>query len=167
MFILGVDDKRNLFYLLSVMKNKVIENNTQAQVRLHSKILKATSTVAELEKELGEVEASEIEEVEKATSDEMVKFTKRQWAICVRKNTRIEIERLVETKNQELIFPHGKFVMVPQGTQLTSPSGFHPDERVFVKPEKGCIIDCLPDSSNMSYYDFTGSRSYEITGFRG
>ena len=134
---------------------KPIKTNKEAQAKLNTQILKVKAKIAGLEKELGTVEALEIKEVEKATTNEMVKFTKRQWAICIVINCCDEIEKLVETRKQELIFPHKKFVMVPEGTQLVSPSGFHPDEKVFVKPEKGCLIDCLPSSSNMSYYDFT------------
>ena len=119
--------------------------------------------IEELEKEitigasmLDDVTREEEDEVNsRKTVEELMSMTPRQWDISKLGTNRALLKRLKETKEQELIFPHGRYLMVPQGSKLLSPSGFHCEEEVFIKPESGCLVDVLPRSSNMGYYDFT------------
>ena len=105
---------------------------------------------------LDDVTKEEEAEVEsRKTIEDLMSMTPRLWDLSNLQSNRTLLKRLRETKEQELILPHGKYVMVPQGSQLISPSGFNPAEEVFIKPDSGCLVDVLPRSSNMEYYDFT------------
>lgn len=131
---------------------KPIKTNEQAQGKLDSEILKVKAEIAGLEDKLGIVDEAEELEVENCP---LMSRTPRQWKISQLQHACRSLKWLKKTKKAELIFPDGKYLMVPKGTKVLSPSGFHPDEKVFLKPEQGCLVDVLPRSSNMGYYDFT------------
>lgn len=134
---------------------KPIKTNEQAQGKLDSEILKVKAEIAGLKAELGIVNKAEKLEVENCPFDELINRTPRQWKISQLQHACRSLKWLNNTKKAELIFPHGKYLMVPKGTKVLSPSGFHPEEKVFLKPEQGCLVDVLPRSSNMGYHDFT------------
>jgi len=131
---------------------KPIKTNEEAQAKLDSKILKVKAEISGLEDKLGIVDEAEELEVENCP---LMDRTLRQWKISQVQHAYRSLKWLNNTKKAELIFPDGKYLMVPKGTKVLSPSGFHPDEKVFLKPEQGCLVDVLPRSSNMGYHDFT------------
>ena len=131
-------------------------NREQAHAKLSAQIEKALHEIATVESTVGDVSEPEDSEIERHTTvEELMARTPRQWSISQLRFNRELVTRLQETKEEELIFPHGKYVMLPKGAELLSPSGFHCDEQVFKKPERGCTVDKLPRSSDMLYYDFT------------
>tara|TARA_B100000497_G_C7509160_1_gene310269 strand:+ start:279 stop:719 length:441 start_codon:yes stop_codon:yes gene_type:complete len=131
---------------------KPIKTNEQAQAKLDSEISKMKAEIAGLKDKLGIVDEAEKLEVENCP---LMSRTPRQWEISQLQHACRSLKWLNNTKKAELIFPDGKYLMVPKGTKVLSPSGFHPDEKVFLKPEQGCLVDVLPRSSNMGYHDFT------------
>ena len=137
-------------------KLQPIMNREQAHAKLNAQIEKALHEIATVESTVGDVSEPEDSEIERHTTvEELMARTPRQWSISQLRFNRELVTRLQETKEEELIFPHGKYVMLPKGAELLSPSGFHCDEQVFKKPERGCTVDKLPRSSDMLYYDFT------------
>ena len=134
---------------------KPIKTNEEAQAKLDSEILKVKAEISGLEEKLGIVDEAEELEVENCPFDQLMNRTPRQWKISQLQHACRSLKWLNNTKKAELIFPDGKYLMVPKGTKVLSPSGFHPDEKVFLKPEQGCLVDVLPRSSNMGYHDFT------------
>ena len=136
--------------------SKPITSMKEAQDKLDQQIEEVEKEITIGASMLDDVTREEEEEVNsRKTMEELMSMTPRQWSISQLQTNRDLLKRLKETKELELIFPHGKYVMVPKGTQLLSPSGFHCEEKVFIKPESGCLVDALPKSSNMGYYDFT------------
>jgi len=136
--------------------SKPITSLKEAHDKLDQQIEEVEKEITMGSQKLGDVTEAEMAEVESHTTDaELLARTARQWEISHIQSDQFLLQRLKETKEQELIFPHGKYVMVPKGTQLLSPSGFRCEEKVFIKPESGCLVDVLPRSSNMGYYDFT------------
>ena len=131
-------------------------NREQAHDKLDAQIEQAIHEITIGEATIGDVSEPEDSEIEShTTTEELMSRTPRQWSISQLRFNRELVTRLQETKEEELIFPHGKYVMLPKGAELLSPSGFHCDEQVFKKPERGCTVDKLPRSSDMVYYDFT------------
>lgn len=65
-----------------------------------------------------------------------------------------QIQMLQKTMTQQLVQVKTPFVLTTQA-QLTSPSGFHPDERVFVLETGHEIlgVETLPRSSNMNAFN--------------
>ena len=136
------------------------------QEALNLKIEEAEAKLKQCREESGNV----TEEIFKAASAKIDKamnemkedpkafaaITPQDWAIISTHNAENNLARMKETADLNLITPHGKFVLVPESFEgLVSPSGFHPDERVFIQPEQGAIVPVLPKSSNMKAYDFT------------
>ena len=136
--------------------SKPITSMKEAQDKLDQQIEEVEKEITIGASMLDDVTREEEEEVNsRKTMEELMSMTPRQWSISQLQTNRDLLKRLKETKKEDLIFPHGKYVMVPKGTQLLSPSGFRCDEQVFIKPESGCLVEKLPRSSNMGYYDFT------------
>ena len=136
--------------------SKPITSMQEAQDKLDRQIEDVEKEIAIGASMLDDVTREEEEEVNnRKTVEELMSMNPRQWSISQLGTNRALLKRLKETKKEELIFPHGRYLMVPKGTQLLSPSGFRCDEQVFIKPESGCLVDVLPKSSNMGYYDFT------------
>lgn len=137
------------------MKTNAITTTEQAAARIETKLIERKAALAEKLAFTGPIS----EEVKKGASalldGDFAKITEFDFAVFAIVGIEAEIAGLETTQKADLIFPAGKFVMIPKGERLVSPAGFHPDEMVFLKPASGVITDKLPDSSNLSFYDFT------------
>ena len=56
-----------------------------------------------------------------------------------------ELESFQNTMSMELVHVETKYMAIPVGEKLVSPSGFHPDDNVFVKPTWHMMVDDTSD----------------------
>lgn len=136
------------------MNITTIKTNEEAQTRLASKLAELLATQADLKTSLGDFTPDETAEAEKCLSN-LSAMTPRHWSLVQLENLAFQIKGIQTTQQADLIFPDGQYLLLPVGEQLISPAGFHPDERVFIKPSAGAIVSKLPKSSNLACCDFT------------
>lgn len=133
-----------------------MKTQAEANERIETKLKEAFAKYDDLKKSLGDFTQEEMDAAKK--DFDLINFnsiTERKWGLVALDNLKYEIKSLTETRFADLIFAKGKYVLLPEGQGLVSPSGFHPDEAVFIKPAVGVVVDKLPKSSNMGYLDFT------------
>jgi hypothetical protein len=136
--------------------SKIIKNNEEAQAQLAIKVTDRIADEERLKSDIGVFNSEEMEEAEMLLSEsDYASMSVRHWQLIRLDNLRHEIKGLQETQKANLIFPDGKYLLLPKGERLISPAGFHPDQKVFIQPSEGALVSHLPKSSNMSYYDFT------------
>ena len=141
---------------------KPITTIEAAAKALSLKIEEAKAKLARVTAEVGDVTKTEEREAEERVDDiidaptpeSIAAATPRDWAIVGVRRDKQDLANLIETTKLELITPHGNYVLLPKNERLISPAGFHPDERVFIKPSTGATVSVLPKSSNLSYYNF-------------
>ena len=66
-----------------------------------------------------------------------------------------ELEMLKGSLDADLMVVPTRYLMAPAGSTLTSPSGFHQTERVFLNIPGALFTDRLPKQSNMIYWDIS------------
>ena len=140
-----------------------IKSIEAAKEILAIKIQKNRAEIESIESQLGNVSVEETEEsiakfktfVGNITPENASAVTDRVQTIVSLDNKQRFLKDMEKTANLELVAPHGNFLLLPHGERLSSPAGFHPDEQIFVKPSAGAMVPELPQSSNLSYYDFT------------
>tara|TARA_R110000772_G_C13310282_1_gene440315 strand:- start:41094 stop:41552 length:459 start_codon:yes stop_codon:yes gene_type:complete len=142
----------------------------QAYNHLHAQIAAATAELAETTQGLTP------EAVDAAVADSKALFTKIMAAIEAGKQDELVQLTTVESDNNALgsrisnildnlkgfneslaldlmtISEKATHVLVEKGENLISPSGFHPEERVFIRTRTAVAVNRLPRSSNLIAY---------------